>query len=171
MRSSQKLLHLGQALMLSAALLAPTPARAQGQEIAEGLGLALLVVLDVAVGIGGTVTGIGSSVQLGRVEPSLGWSIASTAVGGVNILLGGLTLAAGFSGDHTEVSIVGGVLTGVGLWNVAVAITNFVRRGQAQAMLRGPSGSRFAIVPQIQPTRARDGTVHLRTGLALAFQL
>lgn len=52
-----------------------------------------LTVADGAATVGGTVTGIGSGVQLGRDPPTLGWSIASIVVGGLGLLAGGVSAA------------------------------------------------------------------------------
>ncbi len=126
------------AALLAVFLLTATPqtARAETDSVAVAVGFFFLFVLDTAASVGGTVTGIGSLVQLNRDPPGLGWSIASIVVGVLDGLVGAITLAALVGTDAFDGAPGFWVFAGVPLFltatNLTLGIINFSRWGSAR---------------------------------------
>jgi hypothetical protein len=93
------------AALLALSLLCATPqtARAQAEDtLGNVVGFIFLFAIDTLAIIGGSVTAIGSGVQVSRSPPALGWSIASIVVGVLDGLAGAITLAALVASDFDE---------------------------------------------------------------------
>ena len=127
------------ALLCALFLFTATPRTAHAQSLGEAVGFAFLVIVDVAVSIGGSVTGIGSTVQLARDRPALGWSIASIVLGSLCGIFGGITLAFLIgSSDFDEPGwwVVAGVPLALSAANLTIGVVNVVRWGNAKPLPR-----------------------------------
>lgn len=127
----QRIIGLTVALALIAA---PVEARAQDGFGALGFFILVVAVAEVVV-VGGTATtAIGSSIQAGRDEPRLGWSIASLAAGGVGTVWGGIfTYAFLKEGDASAAALAFSLVPlALGLTNIALGSANIVKRSRAR---------------------------------------
>src|SRR5688572_7566594 len=110
--------------LLALALLMATPRNASAShEVGEAIGFIFLFAIDTLATIGGSVTGIGSGVQISRDPPKLGWSIASIVVGTLVGLAGAITVAALVASDLDEDAPGFWVFAGVPLALCAVNLT------------------------------------------------
>jgi hypothetical protein len=123
-------------LALSLLCATPQPAQAQAEDtLGTAIGFIFLFAIDTLAIIGGSVTAIGSGVQVNRSPPALGWSIASIVVGVLDGLAGAITLAALVASDFDE--------DAPGFWafavlplalcaaNLTLGVVNIVRRSGA----------------------------------------
>ncbi len=109
-----------------------SPARAQGEVLPV---LGLFIVAEGAVVIAGTVTGIGTGIQLGRDEPRIGWPIASFVTGGLGVAYGGLLTFVFAQDGSVEPGLWAFALVplAVGITNLSLAIATLVKRSNARA--------------------------------------
>jgi hypothetical protein len=122
------------ALAVGLVAAAPLEARADCDGFGEAIGLVLFGTFDIVASIGGTVTAIGSTVQTQRDPPGLGWSIASFAVAGVDLLVAGVTTAFLVDiecSDPIPITLVA-VPAALSLVNVVIAAVNLPRWSRAK---------------------------------------
>lgn len=125
------------AAFLALFLCSATPRTAHAShELGEAIGLVFLFALDVTASVGSTVTGIGSSVQLSRDPPTLGWSIASIVVGTLAGIAGAITTAVLIASDVDDDApgfwIFAGVPLALSAANLGIGIVNISRWGSAK---------------------------------------
>ena len=129
------------AAVLAIVLFSTAPRSAHAShEIGQAIGLVFLFALDTAVSIGGTVTGIGSAVQLGRDPPTLGWSIASIVLGSLAGIAGAITTGALVGSDVDDGSpglwIFAAIPYALCATNLTIGVVNVTRWGGAKARPR-----------------------------------
>jgi hypothetical protein len=124
---------LAAVLAVSLACAAPRTAEAQVDSVGEAIGFIFLFTLDTLASIGGTVTGIGSGVQLGRHPPAIGWSIASIVVGTLAGLAGAITIASLVASDIDEdapgLYLFAGIPLALCATNLTIGVINLTRSG------------------------------------------
>lgn len=116
------------------ALLAP--AGASAQEIEQGARLfgngedtALLVTGASVANAVGLFPCIGGSIATAYEIPNRTWAVAGLVVGGTQLTLGGLSVAAGTSNPNQNwLTVYGAVTAGFGVYNLVVGLLNLVRR-------------------------------------------
>ncbi len=158
------------ALVAMAVVATPDVARADdGADVATDVlvttGLVVGTTFSAIVGVGASITLIGSGIQLSRARPKLSWSIASFVLGPVALLLGGGMFFASRSAEFPTFIAINGTIAAIGAANILFAVLNVSRDqpGSAAVDDDGPSVAIAAVA-----IAERGGGVTFGPGLRIA---